>query len=108
MQPQEDEFLLERQNLQDFLYKLDNEIDRLLEDYENVNLDKLFDLNELIEDNYESAKIIGSDFLEEYEKFKTNFNHFYKNFDDSTRFKKIIDLEDFLDQMQVLKQKLFY
>jgi hypothetical protein len=101
------EFLSEKQKLEDFLEKLENELNNCLEDFEKVNIEKLNYLNDLIKDNESLAIVIGKNFYKNFSKFQTDFNHFVTTFTDSKRFKIEVTLEDFLDSIQLLKRDLF-
>lgn len=106
-QPSFNDFLSEKQKLEDFLDKLDIEINACLEDFERVNLEKLFELNDMIKDNTPYAVTIGKKFSKDYIKFQNEFDYFVTYFDDLKRFTLEVTLEEFLDTLQMLKKDLY-
>lgn len=102
----DDEFLSEKLYLEDALAKIEFELNEALEDFEKVTLDKLNQINDLINDLDKMAKIYHGQFLKDYLKFKMDFNFFVSSFEEIKRFKVETTLESFLDALQILKKDL--
>jgi len=102
-----DEFLTEKQKLEDFLKKLEIELNTCIEDFEKVTLEKFNVLNELIKENSPYAIIVGNKFTEDFFKFKNEFNRYVITFNEMKRFKMEVTLEDFLDTIQLLRKDLY-
>lgn len=102
-----DEFLTEKQKLEEFLQKLEIELNTCLEDFEKVNLDKLQELNEMIKDNAPYALVIDDEFTNDFFKFSNEFNHYVSYFNELKRFNLEVTLERFLDTIQLLRKDLY-
>lgn len=107
MQPSFNEFLSEKQKLEDFLEKLAIEINACEEDFERVSQEKLTELNDLIKDNAPYAAVVGKQFGKDFIKFKNEFDRFVTSFSDLKRFNLEVTLEDFLDTIQSLRKDLY-
>ncbi len=101
------EFLSEKQKLEDFLKKLEIELNTCLEDFERVSIEKLTELDELIKDNSPFAIVVGNDFAKDFFKFKNEFDHVVSSFNELKRFKMEVTLEEFLDTIQLLRKDLY-
>ncbi len=100
------EHISEKLKLEDAIFKIEFELNNALEDFEKVSLDKLNYINDLINDIEPLAKIYQGQFLKDYKKFKTDFNFFVSSFEEIKRFKIEIQLESFLDTLEILKKDL--
>ncbi|KKL21601.1 hypothetical protein LCGC14_2443820 [marine sediment metagenome] len=69
-------------------------------------IDKLNEINDLINDMEDIAKIYHGQFLKDYIKFKMDFNFFVSTYEEIKRFKVETALEDFLDTLEILKKDL--
>ncbi|NGX34964.1 MAG: hypothetical protein K1060chlam1_01329 [Candidatus Anoxychlamydiales bacterium] len=103
----DDEFLSEKLKLEDAIFKIEFELNSALEDFEKVSIDKLNEINDLINDVEEIAKIYHGQFLKDYMKFKIDFNFFVSTYEEIKRFKVETTLESFLDTLEILKKDLF-
>lgn len=101
------EFLSERQILEDFLNKLEIQLNTCLEDFEVVNVEKLKELNDSIKDNAPYAAVIGKEFYKDFIKFQNEFDYFTSSFNELKRFKMEVTLEDFLDTIQLLRKDIY-
>ncbi|NGX29848.1 MAG: hypothetical protein K940chlam4_00687 [Candidatus Anoxychlamydiales bacterium] len=102
----DDEFLSEKLALEDAISKIDFELNSALEDFEKVSIDKLNEINDLINDMEDIAKIYHGQFLKDYIKFKMDFNFFVSTYEEIKRFKVETALENFLDTLEILKKDL--
>jgi len=101
------EFLSEKQKIEDFLNRLEIELDNCLNDFEKVSLEKLHECDDAIKDNEGFATAIGGSFYKDYISFKNKFDHLVLVFENLQRFKIEVILEDFLNDIQMLKKDLF-
>jgi len=102
----DNEFLSEKLKLEDAIFKIEFELNSALEDFEKVSIDKLNEINDLINDMEDLAKIYHGKFLKDYIKFKMGFNFFVSTYEEIKRFKVEITLESFLDNLEILKKDL--
>ena len=101
------EFLSEKQKIEDFLKKLEIELNNCLEDFEKISLEKLNECNDAIKENEGYASVIGGDFYKDYINFRNTFDRFVNTYEEVKRFKMEITLEGFLDNIQLLRKDLF-
>lgn len=101
------EFLTEKQKLEDFLQKIEIQLNFCLEDFEKASLDKLKEINELIKESEPFSLAMGKEFMAEYFKFSNEFNRLVSSFNELKRFKLEVTLEEFLDTIQLLKKKIY-
>ena len=102
----DNEFLSEKLSLEDAISKIEFELNSALEDFEKVSIDKLNEINDLINDMENTSKIYHGQFLKDYIKFKMNFNFFVSTYEEVKRFKVETALEDFLNTLEILKKDL--
>ena len=100
------EFISEKQRLEDFLVKLQFELNSALEDFEKVSIEKLTYLLDLINDNEALAIIISGEFYKNFIKFQADFSRFVNTYEEVKRFKIEITLEGFLDRINILQKDL--
>ncbi|MFA6119018.1 MAG: hypothetical protein WCT85_04960 [Parachlamydiales bacterium] len=100
-------FLSEKQKLQDLFDKLEIDLNNCLENFENLEKDKINELYDLITDNEPLALVINGKFYKDFSNFKNRFERFFSSFEETRRSKMEITLENFLDDLQILKKDLF-
>jgi len=101
-----EDILSEKVKLEEFLQKLTIHLENILENFETLNTDILSRIEDDISEQEVNAKKINLDFFDKFIKIKNSFKNYLLSFDDSTRFKNEIFLEDFIDEVYTLKEAL--
>jgi hypothetical protein len=101
-----EKYLTEKQKLQEFFDKLEIQLNACEEDFERVSIDKLSDILDLIVENEAYAFMIGKKIYKDYVKFQNKFKRYITDFEEVKRFTLETTLEDFLNEIQLLRKDL--
>ncbi|NGX56636.1 MAG: hypothetical protein K1060chlam5_00879 [Candidatus Anoxychlamydiales bacterium] len=97
----------EKNLLDAFLDLLEKKVINIINDFSNIDMDNLEELRDSVFENKDNAKQISKSFLKNFEIFEKKFTHFVDNFKNISLIKTEESLEDFSNNIQMLKKELF-
>jgi hypothetical protein len=101
-----DKYHLEIKSIIDFLNFFEKNLIDVFDDFSRIDIDKLNELHDLIIENIEISKNISNNFSKNLEIFENKFKHFTDNFQNISLAKREMLIEDFLNDILILKKEI--
>jgi hypothetical protein len=90
----------------DFLNFFEKNLNDIFDDFSNIEIEKLEELNDLIIENIKTSENLSNNFSKNLKSFGDKFNHFVNHFDDISVSKREQKIENFLNDILLLKQEI--